>query len=49
MRLMSDAVGRGIGGKASGGIGDARFAAELIAAGATRLGTSRTAVVLDGF
>jgi len=49
LRLMSDAVGPGIGVKASGGIGDARFAAELIAAGATRLGTSRTAVVLDGF
>lgn len=49
VRLMSDAVGPDIGVKASGGIGDARFAAELIAAGATRLGTSRTAAVLAGF
>ncbi|GED96754.1 deoxyribose-phosphate aldolase [Gordonia crocea] len=49
VRLMAEAVGPGIGVKASGGIRDAAFAAELIAAGATRLGTSQTAAVLDGF
>lgn len=49
VRLMAQAVGPNIGVKASGGIRDAKFAAELIAAGATRLGTSQTAAVLDGF
>lgn len=47
--LMADAVGSSAGVKASGGIRDARFAAELIDAGATRLGLSQTAAVLDGF
>ncbi|GAB11639.1 deoxyribose-phosphate aldolase [Gordonia araii NBRC 100433] len=47
--LMADAVGGSAGIKASGGIRDAAFAAELIAAGATRLGLSQTAAVLDGF
>ncbi len=45
---MADAVGRDIGVKASGGIRDAQFALELIEAGATRLGTSQTAAVLNG-
>ncbi|HNP56542.1 MAG TPA: deoxyribose-phosphate aldolase [Gordonia sp. (in: high G+C Gram-positive bacteria)] len=49
VRLMADAVGGSAGVKASGGIRDARFAAELIEAGATRLGLSQTAAVLDGF
>ena len=48
VRLMADAVGRDIGVKASGGIRDAQFALELIEAGATRLGTSQTAAVLNG-
>ena len=49
VRLMADAVGGSAGVKASGGIRDARFAAELIETGATRLGLSQTAAVLDGF
>ncbi len=47
--LMRDAVGARVGVKASGGIRTADFAAELIAAGATRLGLSSSATVLDGF
>nr|WP_223205129.1 deoxyribose-phosphate aldolase [Gordonia jinghuaiqii] len=47
--LMRAAVGARVGVKASGGIRTAGFAAELIAAGATRLGLSASATVLDGF
>jgi deoxyribose-phosphate aldolase len=47
VRAMAAAVGGRLGIKASGGIGEADFAEELIAAGATRLGMSRTARVLD--
>ncbi len=49
VRLMRAAVGDRVGVKASGGIRTAGFAAELIAAGATRLGLSSSATVLDGF
>lgn len=49
VRIMRDTVGPTVGVKASGGIRSARFAAELIAAGATRLGLSGTRAVLDGF
>ena len=49
VRIMADAVGAGVGIKASGGIRSAEFAAELIAAGATRLGLSSSRTVLDGF
>ncbi|MFT4200970.1 deoxyribose-phosphate aldolase [Gordonia sp. (in: high G+C Gram-positive bacteria)] len=49
VRLMAEAVGDRVGVKASGGIRDAGFAAELIDAGATRLGLSQTAAVLAGF
>ncbi|WP_298444216.1 deoxyribose-phosphate aldolase [Gordonia sp. (in: high G+C Gram-positive bacteria)] len=49
VRVMRAAVGDGIGVKASGGIRDAAFAAELIAAGANRLGLSGTEAVLAGF
>lgn len=49
VRLMADTVGKDAGVKASGGIRDAGFAAQLIAAGATRLGLSQSAAVLDGF
>ncbi|NKY62399.1 deoxyribose-phosphate aldolase [Gordonia rubripertincta] len=49
VRLMRAAVGDRVGVKASGGIRTAEFAAELIAAGATRLGLSSSAAVLDGF
>ncbi|GAA1457472.1 deoxyribose-phosphate aldolase [Williamsia maris] len=47
--LMRAAVPGRVGIKASGGIRTAEFAAELIAAGATRLGLSGTRAVLDGF
>ncbi len=46
--LMRAAVGPDIGVKASGGIRDAAAAEAMIAAGATRLGLSGTAAVLDG-
>ncbi|MFR9753814.1 deoxyribose-phosphate aldolase [Nocardia sp. 004] len=49
VRLMADTVGGRLGVKASGGIRTAEAAAELIAAGATRLGLSRPRAVLDGF
>ncbi|MFZ2509496.1 MAG: deoxyribose-phosphate aldolase [Gordonia sp. (in: high G+C Gram-positive bacteria)] len=49
VRIMADAVGGRAGVKASGGIRDGAFAAELIAAGATRLGLSGTADVLAYF
>ncbi|WP_040870419.1 deoxyribose-phosphate aldolase [Nocardia exalbida] len=49
VRLMADTVGGRLGIKASGGIRTAEAAAELIAAGATRLGLSRSREVLDGF
>ncbi|MFE7800578.1 deoxyribose-phosphate aldolase [Nocardia sp. NPDC057440] len=47
--LMADTVGGRLGVKASGGIRTAEAAAELIAAGATRLGLSKSRAVLDGF
>lgn len=46
--LMAGAVGGRLGVKASGGIRTARAALEMIEAGATRLGLSRTAAVLAG-
>ena len=49
VRVMRAAVGDRVGVKASGGIRTAEFAAELIAAGANRLGLSGTAAVLAGF
>lgn len=49
VRLMAETVGGRLGIKASGGIRTAEAAAELIAAGATRLGLSRSRAVLDGF
>ncbi|MFG3616933.1 deoxyribose-phosphate aldolase [Nocardia sp. NPDC047654] len=49
VRLMAETVGGRLGVKASGGIRTAEAAAELIAAGATRLGLSRSREVLDGF
>ncbi|MBF6464495.1 deoxyribose-phosphate aldolase [Nocardia beijingensis] len=47
--LMAETVGGRLGIKASGGIRTAQAAAEMIAAGATRLGLSRSRDVLDGF
>lgn len=46
--LMRKTVGPKIGVKASGGIRDAEAAEVMIAAGASRLGLSGTAAVLDG-
>ena len=48
VRLMAETVGERLGVKASGGIRTAEAAAEMIAAGATRLGLSGTRAVLDG-
>ncbi|GAB88929.1 deoxyribose-phosphate aldolase [Gordonia rhizosphera] len=47
--LMRAAVSDRVGVKASGGIRTAEFAADLIAAGATRLGLSASRAVLEGF
>lgn len=47
VKLMADNVGEELGVKASGGIRDGKFAAELIEAGATRLGLSGTKKVLE--
>ncbi|WP_280437275.1 deoxyribose-phosphate aldolase [Nocardia carnea] len=49
VRLMAETVDGRLGIKASGGIRTAEAAAELIAAGATRLGLSRSRSVLDAF
>ncbi len=48
VELMARTVGGRLGVKASGGIGSTETALEMIAAGATRLGVSRTATVLGG-
>jgi len=48
VRLMAETVGGRLGVKASGGIRTADDALAMIAAGATRLGLSRTRAVLDG-
>jgi len=48
VRLMRETVGPLMGVKASGGIRDAKMASDMIAAGATRLGTSASvAIVTD--
>ncbi|PXX65056.1 deoxyribose-phosphate aldolase [Nocardia tenerifensis] len=49
VELMAATVGGRLGVKASGGIRTAEAAAELIAAGATRLGLSKSSEVLAGF
>lgn len=48
VRAMRDAVGADVGVKASGGIRDATTAIAMIDAGASRIGASSTAVILDG-
>ena len=48
VRLMAETVGGRLGGKASGAIRDGAAALAMIEAGATRLGLSGTASVLDG-
>lgn len=49
VQLMAETVGARLGVKASGGIRTAEAAAELIGAGATRLGLSKSRAVLAGF
>lgn len=48
VKLMRETVGDRLSVKASGGIRDAAAAEEMIAAGASRLGLSSSAAVLDG-
>ncbi|WP_062208926.1 deoxyribose-phosphate aldolase [Demequina oxidasica] len=48
IELMAQAVGGRLGIKASGGVRTAEAALEMIEAGATRLGLSGSAAVLDG-
>lgn len=48
VRAMAAAVGGRLGVKASGGIRTSADALAMIAAGATRIGASRTAAILDG-
>lgn len=47
VEIMREAVGPGFGVKASAGIRTAAFALELIAAGATRIGTSASAAIME--
>ena len=47
VRLMADTVGGRLGVKASGGIRNRQAALDVIAAGATRIGTSSTAKILN--
>jgi len=49
VELMAETVGGRLGVKASGGIRTSEAAAALIAAGATRLGLSKSRAVLEGF
>jgi deoxyribose-phosphate aldolase len=46
VKLMRETVGPKFGVKASGGIRDAKTALALIAAGATRLGTSASVAII---
>ena len=46
--LLRATVGEGIGVKAAGGIRDAETALAMIAAGANRIGASRTGAILEG-
>ena len=48
VKLMRETVGPKFGVKASGGIRDARTALAMIAAGATRLGTSASVAIVKG-
>jgi deoxyribose-phosphate aldolase len=48
VRLLAEATGGRLGVKASGGIRDAAFARELLAAGATRIGTSQGVALVRG-
>ena len=48
VKLMRETVGANFGVKASGGIRDTRTALAMIAAGATRLGTSASVAIVKG-
>lgn len=48
VRLLREAVGEGVGVKASGGVRDRATALAMIAAGATRLGTSSGVAIVSG-
>jgi deoxyribose-phosphate aldolase len=48
VRLLAEATGGRLGIKASGGIRDAGFARELLAAGASRIGTSQGVALVQG-
>ncbi len=48
VRIMRETVGADIGVKASGGIRDATAALAMIEAGASRIGASSSAAILDG-
>jgi len=48
VRAIADVVGGRLGVKASGGIHTADAALAMVAAGATRIGASHTAAILDG-
>ena len=49
VKLMKEAVGEDVGVKAAGGIRDWETCAAMIDAGATRIGTSSSLVILEGF
>jgi deoxyribose-phosphate aldolase len=49
VQLLRECVGPGFGVKASGGIRDARIALGMIESGATRLGTSASVQIIQGF
>ena len=48
MKLMRESVGEDIGVKASGGVRNRADAEAMIAAGATRLGTSSGVKIVEG-
>ncbi len=48
VRLMADTVGGRLGVKASGGVRTTEVARAMVAAGATRIGTSSTAAIVSG-
>ncbi|ARK29073.1 deoxyribose-phosphate aldolase [Halalkalibacter krulwichiae] len=48
IQLMREAVGPGIGVKASGGVRDKKTAVEMVAAGATRIGASAGVAIVSG-
>ena len=49
VRLMKETVGDEVGVKAAGGIRDWKTCAAMIDAGATRIGTSSSLVILEGY